>query len=404
VLNPHTAALADYDRRLRLSRGDKTAPRSAVISLHRHSEPSEPEGAKFEPQRTPLDWVKLSERGEPPSRRWAIKGWFGFGHVTLLVGSGGIGKTLIAQQAASALALGRNFIDEVPGPLKVLMWAAEDDHDELWRRQIDIAKWMDAPLTEFDENLIIEPRAGRDNTIITTNYGSLILTSVLQELREQANDCHAEAVVIDNAAQTFGASENDRHAVTFYLNALVGALPGKAILLLAHPARSAGSEFSGSSAWENCARTRLYLGEKLPGEKVEEGEEPADNVRFLARRKANYSPKDWRRFQYRDGVLSPDAIEQGDSGVIAYARAERAKSVIRAGLQTLTARSIRATSGTGSRAYLPRVLLEYKLADGCAKNELASSLRAMILAGEIDTAVIGRYENRSPMSGLRLKS
>jgi hypothetical protein len=174
-------------------------------------------------------------------------------------------------------------------------------------------------------------------------------------------------------------------------------------MLLAHPARAPGSEFSGSGAWENAARTRLFLGAKLPGEKVEEGEEPTEDVRFLARRKANYSARDWRRFNWCDGVMNPDPIEQGDTGIIAYARAQRAESTLRDGLRTLTARSIRATAGTGSRDYLPKLLMEYKLVNGTSRAELASSLRKMMLEGEIEVAIIGKYENRTPMRGLRVR-
>jgi hypothetical protein len=96
---------------------------------------------------------------------------------------------------------------------------------------------------------------------------------------------------------------------------VAGALPGMAVLLLAHPARAAGSEFSGGAAWENAARARLYLGDKLPDQKAEPDEEPAENVRYLARRKPNYTAKDWRRFTYQDGVMVPDAVEM--TGAIA---------------------------------------------------------------------------------------
>ena len=57
-----------------------------------------------------LNWNELSTR-EVQDRRWAMRGWCGFGHVTLLVGPGGIGKSLLAQEAASCLALGRDFIE-----------------------------------------------------------------------------------------------------------------------------------------------------------------------------------------------------------------------------------------------------------------------------------------------------
>ena len=226
----------------------------------------------------PLDWPALAPL-TPPERQWAIKGWVGFGHVTLLVGQGGIGKTLLAQQMASCLALGRKFIEEVPAPFKCLMWACEDDHDELWRRQLALARWCKAGLEEFHERLTIVPRHGLDNALVSTEYGKLLFSPLIAKLSEQASDTNADVVILDNVAQLYGGSENDRHSVTAFLNALAGALQGKAIILLAHPSRSQGSEFSGSSAWENTARTRLYLGPTLPDQNQGEGIEPTDSVR-----------------------------------------------------------------------------------------------------------------------------
>ena len=347
-----------------------------------------------------LDWLGLEARGEPPPRRWGIRGWLGFGHVTLLVGAGGIGKTLLAQQAGSCLSLGRTFLDAIPDPLRVLFWACEDDHDELWRRQINIARWLDVPLSGFAERLIVEPRAGLDNVLVTSEFGRPRIAPLLDELREQAHDYRAKVVILDNVAQLYGGSENDRHSVTMFINALVGALPGCAILLLAHPSRSAGSEFSGSSAWENAARTRLYLGTALPDQKGDDGE-PSDGVRFLSRRKANYSSKDYRRFSYREGVLVPDETEVS-GGIVSHLRGQKAQRVVVEGLRRLEEMGVRATDGTTSPQYLPRLLQDYKLAEGLSRRELGDAMRQAMLDGRLIRGVVGKYGNRAPMQGLRI--
>src|SRR5438128_1511526 len=88
-------------------------------------------------ERRPLDWRTLAD-GEPPERDWAIAHWLGMAYVTLLAGLGGIGKTLLAQMLESAIALGRPFIDVIAQPRTVLAWWTEDDHDEIWRRQVAI--------------------------------------------------------------------------------------------------------------------------------------------------------------------------------------------------------------------------------------------------------------------------
>jgi phage/plasmid primase-like uncharacterized protein len=360
-----------------------------------------PKGVRS-PERKPapaLDWSKLSGQ-EPPARRWAIKGWFGFGHTTLLVGPGGIGKTLLAQQAGSCLALGRRFIDDAPEALKVLMWACEDDHDELWRRQLAIGRWLGAGLDAFSENLVIVPRHGLENALVSTEFGRPMFTSLMEELHEQAADLEAQAVILDNAAQLYGGSENDRHAVTMFLNALAGALPGRAVMLLAHPARSAGSEFSGSSAWENTARTRLYLGTKLPDQKADPDEQPDEAVRYLSRRKANYSNRDWRRFTYHDGVLVPEAVE-ATGGIVGHLRDQATERVVLAGLKRLQETGLSPTDGKTSPRYLPRMILEYKLGDSHSSAELGAAMRRMILDGRLRRATVGKNENRTPIYGLQ---
>jgi hypothetical protein len=350
-------------------------------------------------KRAPLDWPDLAAR-EPPLRRWAQKGWFGFGHTTLLVGAGGIGKTLLSQQLGSCLALGKAFVDEAPGPLKVLMWACEDDHDELWRRQLAIARWLDAGLDAFTENLIIVPRHGLENALVSTEFGKLTFSPLLEELREQAADTGAEVVVLDNVAQLYGGNENDRHAVTSFLNALSGALQGRAILLLAHPARSAGSEFSGSSAWENTARTRLYLGAKLPGEKPD-AEEPADDVRYLARRKSNYSPKDWRKLNYRDGVLIPEAPE-ATGGIVGHLKNQAAERLVLTALQRLTDMGHHPTDGHTGPRYLPRMMKDYNLAGDLGRKELTEAFRRLMLDGKLIRGKVSEYANRTPIYGLKV--
>ncbi len=279
------------------------------------------------------------------------------------------------------------------------MWACEDDHDELWRRQLAIARWCKAGLEDFDGCLTIVPRHGLDNALVSTEYGKLLFSPRIAELAEQASDLNADVVVLDNVAQLYGGSENDRHSVTAFMNALAGALRGKAVLLLAHPSRSQGSEFSGSSAWENVARTRLYLGSTLPGEKPDPDSEPTDNVRYISRRKANYSPKDWCRMTYADGALTPDD-QQLSGGIVAVAREQKAERVILDGLQKLGTMGIHGSDGSKSSHFLPRLIIEYRFNDGLPSRELTAAMRSLMVAGKLKRESVGKRQNRSAITGL----
>lgn len=373
-------------------------PEGSVIPPQQAQQVKQLEQAK---QATALDWPKLATL-LPPERKWAIKGWLGFGHVTLLVGSGGIGKTLLAQQVASCLSLGRTFIEAVERPHKCLMWACEDDHDELWRRQLHISRWCKAGLEEFHENLTIVPRHGLENTIVSDEFGAPKFSTLLAQLAEQANDLRADVVILDNAGQLYGGNENNRHAVTVFLNALVGVMPGKAIMLLAHPSRGLNSEFSGSSAWENVARTRLYLGATLPDAKAGPNgdSEPADDVRYLSRRKANYSPKDYRRMTYKDGALTPDNPDILDGGLVGQIRHENAKRAVLQGLEKLAAMGLHGSDGPRSPNFLPKMLAEFKLDSGMQSRDLTAAMREMMTEGKLRRETIGKSQNRNAIKGL----
>jgi hypothetical protein len=376
---------------------DDAEVRKIAESIGRYAPEDKANGkAKTTIKRPALDWAELASK-EPPARDWGIAYWLGMGHVSGLIGPGGIGKTLLAQQIGSCLSIERQFIDEIPRHRVVLSWNCEDDHDELWRRQISIARWLDVSIEAFAGKFIIVPRLGLENALVSTEYGRLMCTPLIDELREQAGDYKAEVVILDNVAQLFGGNENDRHQVTAFLNALTGALPGRAILLLAHPSRQAGSEYSGSSAWENAARARLYLGSKLPDEKADD--EPQDTVRYLARRKANYAPKDWRRFTYQDGVLVPDPVETS-GGMCDVLRKEKARKVVIEAARQLHRLGVRSTDGISSPSFLPRVIIDYKLGEGLSKTELAAAMRQAMLDGKLCRKTIGRYSNRTPMEGL----
>ncbi len=373
---------------------EATSQRPKVIPLKKPETPAWP---------LPLEWPDLATR-EPPARKWAINGWIGYGHTTLMVGSGGIGKTLLAQQIGSHLGLGRDFIDQVTMPQKVLMWACEDDHDELWRRQVNIARSLKVGLEAFQDNFRLVPRHGYNNALCVSEFGKIVFTPLVAELAKEADEFGADVVILDNAAQLYGAGENDRHAVTAFLNHLSGSLRHRALLLLAHPSRAQGSEYSGSGAWENVARTRLYLGSKLPDATPDPDVAENPDERYLSRRKANYSSKDWRRFKYEFGVLIPEMPEAQGSGLIGHLREQAAERIIFESIRKLETMSISVSEGARSPQYLPKLIIDYKLGNGHSKPELASAMRKLLTEGKLTKQVVGKNSNRTAKQGLAIAS
>jgi hypothetical protein len=344
-----------------------------------------------------LIWTELDGK-KPPAREWIVPHWLPAGHVTLLAGRAGIGKTLFAQHLGAALACGVNYIEPLT-ERRVLMWAGEDDVTELWRRQIQISSYLGHPLSALTGRFSLHSYAGADITLAAPVFGALGPTPLLGELREQVGDYGAELVILDNIARIFGGSENERHAVTTFIAWLQGACAPAALLLLGHPAKSAGSEFSGSTAWEGAVRARLYLSDRPPDAPADEDAPIEERFRFLSRRKANYSALEIRRFTMADGVLIPELPEPGRAG---QPSGEFVKDTVRRVVQRLAQRELYGLAGKNSPSYLPKLAKQYSLLDTVTEKAFAAAMRELILSGELANRPVGQYANRTPKLGLVL--
>ena len=100
----------------------------------------------------------------PPERRWIVKDWLPIGTVTSLYGSGGVGKTLIAQQLATSVAAGRAFFGLETTQAPALVIACEDDRDELHRRQVSICATSGVEMTKLGLLSLFPAPAGRTSS------------------------------------------------------------------------------------------------------------------------------------------------------------------------------------------------------------------------------------------------
>ncbi len=349
-----------------------------------------------------MDWGGL-EAQTPPERDWAINGWLGMGHVTLLAGPGGSGKTAVCQSLLSALSLGYDVVDSVIKPRRSLMWFGEDDKDEVWRRQVAVAQWLGVPLSSFKDKFYALPRPFDDITLCNSLNGQLWPTKELANLKQQIGDLKIETVCIDSVARTFGGNENDRHQVTQFIAHLTDACSptNAALVLIGHPAKAEGSEFSGSTAWEASVRARWYFGNRLPDspQDPDNPPDPASPLRYLAKRKTNYSTKDYRVVKYMDGAMVPQLPDPSvpTGGKSAAFLADEAMHLFR----RLKAMGIDASHAPQSGGYLPKAAQDAGLLNGSLsahdiKRGMGEALRTSRL--RIDT--VGYYANRSPRKGL----
>lgn len=355
-------------------------------------------GRPADPSIRPIDWAAIAGR-DPPPRLWWIQDWL-TPAPTLLAGAGGSGKSHLMQTIGTALATGSEYLEAASRPLRVLIWGCEDDADEVWRRQVPINSHFGVEMADLDGRLHIVPRVGRDNRLFAGAWGEPNFTTVFDELREQVNDLGADILVLDNIAQVFGANQSDPHLVTAFVNGVYGIVRDRpfAPIFLGHIARAAGSEFAGSAAWENACRMRWYLGTHLPDQKLDDDEPTDSDVVYLAKRKANYTAKDYRRLRFEGGLLVPDHVEgrRFDHA----GQAAIAERVVLKGLAKLREAGIAATDGRTSPDYLPTQMVAKGLAEGHGRKDLASAMNRLMGNGRLKRDVVGRYANRAPRYGL----
>lgn len=211
--------------------------------------------------------------GDVPAPEYIVSPILPTGVPTLLGGHGGTGKSFLALVLAVCVAAGRDFMGMPVRRVRVMFYSAEDGKGVLrWRLQ-KICRALDIDSNELAEWLIVldvtdaEPALFREAQESSVRVG--VLTAAFTELSRQATDTKSRLVIIDNASDTYDANENERVRVRSFMRAL-GKLARRingAVLLLAHIDKHTakggkGTEgYSGSTAWHNSARSRLFLSE-----------------------------------------------------------------------------------------------------------------------------------------------
>jgi RecA-family ATPase len=309
--------------------------------------------------------------------------------------AGGIGKSLLAQQIGTAVAVGRPLFEMKVEKGPVLGLMAEDDDDELWRRQVRINEWFACRMEDL-EHLHLQGRAGIENTLAVYPATGTPLVAPFHELiRAKAAELRPVLIILDPIAQLYGGCENDRFQVSHFVN-LVGGLAREfncAVLLLGHPAKAEGSEYSGSTAWNASVRSRLLLQRK-------EGE--TDEL-LLSRVKSNYAKPGNMALRWANGVLRPTAEQFMSYGekLDEQMRMGAAKQAFLNALDQLTEQGRNVSDSTRASNYAPKVMIEAGFVDDFTKAELAAAMNGLFAEFAIKAnEPVGRGADRHRVSGI----
>lgn len=236
-----------------------------------------------------LEWFSatVASQATVKEREWLIDGWLPVGATTLLTGDGGTGKTLIAQQMATAIATGQPLWGNDTTQAPVLGFYCEDDRDELNRRQRSINGSMglvpnDVVASHMASEFGMSALLGSID-----KQGAFQTNDLFASIRAKALDAGARLVVIDNINMVFGDDINAAGPVSRFMSALnrLALEINGAVLMLGHVAKAEGSRSAGTAAWVNGARNHLFLGR--PDNMTEAAKRP--DVRHLVRNKSNYA-------------------------------------------------------------------------------------------------------------------
>lgn len=369
----------------------------------------------------PIEWINPIDwhGAEPPARKWIVTGMIPDGEVTLLTGRGGVGKTLLAQQLATAVAQGVPFLGHEVEQSKVMGFLCEDAPDELHIRQRDINKSMCLDMHDIAPNLRIASRKYMDNLLATfdRNTSTMRRTAVWQQLCADAQAFGAKLVIVDTIADTFGGSEIDRSQVRQFVQGCLGRLAqeiGGAVLALGHPSRAgetSGEGTSGSTAWHASVRSRLYLEHA-----TKDGSGP---LRRLSNKKANYGPAGdvyvlrWQRGAFdlmsakRSAIDGSGEAETGVAGSVPT-MAAALDEAITAALSLLEAEQVELTLARNSPHYAPKVMQTRvstaSLLGHYTVEEIHAGIERGLTTRSVWAAKVGSKANRHPKMGFVTRS
>lgn len=365
--------------------------------LPNHADTTAPEWQTLDkPPIALLDLAALATTKAVP-KAFAIERIAPIGEVTTLNGPGSAGKSLLGQQIATCAAAGLRCLglDVIETP--ALYLTCEDDAEQLHFRQERLCSALRVQMASLAGKLHLASLRGElGNELATFGHdGKMAVTDAFQNLTRTIKMIGTKLVILDNVAHLFAGNENDRADVTRFVNLLnkVAGETGAAIVLLGHP-NKAGDEWSGSTAWNNAVRSRLYL----------EHDEETD-VRTLSLPKANYSQKgEVVRFRWLDWAFVRDEDIPTDrrQAMDEVIRANAENTAFLACLDARNEQERPVSESPASRTYAPKEFASMAEAKGFKKHQLDAAMDRLFRAGEIEIGLVCRT-GRKDRFGLRRK-
>ncbi|UUL82227.1 AAA family ATPase [Sphingomonas qomolangmaensis] len=318
-----------------------------------------------------------------PARRWTCERWLARGTVGALFGPDGVGKSLLGQQFTTCVQTGSPFLGLPVAHSDAMYITFEDDALSLEERQgaINRALGLPANVTPTLSSLV----GSEHYELFDMIDGQQVPSPLYRGIAARAVSIRAGLIVLDNISHMFGGNEVVKRDVVHFLRCCdqLALETDAAVLLLGHPAKAEGSEYSGNRGWSSHVRQRWFMD-------FADADSGDPDARVLVRPKANLSKRgETITFRWRDWAFVADAeipIDQRAS-IAANAAASGANAAflacLRKRLQGGDGRHVGPSPGPN---YAPAQFEAMPQAKGYKRDQLKAAMERLFELDAIETA------------------
>lgn len=279
-----------------------------------------PEPEKPAPHLVPVS-VEDVITNPSPAPEFAWDGYLPRGVVSMLGAHGGVGKSTVTLMLAVCVALGRFMFGVRTEEGPAIFVSLEDGARIIRWRLATICRVLGIDPAVLKGKLYIVDGTENPELFVAgemSSRGPGEVTVGYTELEGMAKSIKPALIIVDNASDAFGADEINRRQVRGFIRSL-GAIAKHndcSVLLLAHVDKNTSKGearntegYSGSTAWNNSVRSRLFMSRNTVG------------MLLLEHQKANFGKcRDPLQLIWPDGELPQLPAHSVDmSGMLASA-------------------------------------------------------------------------------------
>lgn len=191
------------------------------------------------------------------------------GEVTLLAAHGGTGKSYLMLMWAVHAALGRPFLGKEIVHAPAIFYSGEDRADVVRFRVAKICRALGFDPGEVAASLTVLDATDAPVLFVEQgdHKGRSVTPVVYERFKNLILDKYARHVFVDNASDVFDGDEIRRAVVRKFLREMrrLGEATRAGVMLAAHVDKltakgvGGGQGYSGSTAWNNSVRSRLFM-------------------------------------------------------------------------------------------------------------------------------------------------